>query len=439
MAGSIVQRLREATRDAHKAMEALPFAVRLREGALDRAAYVNYLQAMRLAHAQLEDSATTTRHTAVARVWRDDMRKAQLLARDLHALGAPPEPTTLNGAVAQGLILTQAIRLCVAEEPTALLGYLYVFEGSTLGGAVIRRAIAKNKELGEGAAAYLDSYGATRASRWKSFGEDLKAATPNAATHAGIVDAAQACFAQLSQLFQGLEDDAVGRVPQFPVFRINPNAGHHPITQDPVEIDASLRAGEETLRDFPYLRARYGDRGLRFTRSDSAWVISLLSTPQENVNQQIRWLGQVLAARGMPRWLLERHLDALLQALRRAPTAGAPRYQKLAGARDMLRAERISYLTDAELEELARAFELAVRSAGPGPSTGLGGLIGAAVADEANGVSNAVTSLTTWLTDPERFAPAWRRAVRSTLARARKQVHGRMETAKRAARATRNA
>jgi hypothetical protein len=52
----------------------------------------------------------------------------------------------------------------------------------------------------------------------------------------------------------------------------------------------------------------------------------------------------------------------------------------------------------------------------------MGSILVAAVADEAAGITRAVTSLQGWLTDSERFPPHWCEAVRTTLDHARTAV-----------------
>jgi hypothetical protein len=91
------------------------------------------------------------------------------------------------------------------------------------------------------------------------------------------------------------------------VTSLNPEAGSHPIPSDPRELQAAVRAGERCWQRFPYFSQRYGHRGEKFTSSDSAWLVTLVEYDQARVHQQVAWLGQVLAARGMPRLLLETH------------------------------------------------------------------------------------------------------------------------------------
>ena len=200
---------------------------------------------------------------------------------------------------------------------------------------------------------------------------------------------------------------------------LNPSAGHHVVTGDPRELAAVEEAGERSWAAWTYYSRRYGDRGRRFTRSDSAWLATLPGSPASLVERQVRWLGTLLAARGMPRLLLEEHLRVLHEELVAAVPERAAEYASLLQAADTLRGEREASMPEAELRRLERGFrDLLERPADDDVRAGV--LIAAAVADERAGVPRAVTSLMEWLADPTRFPPGWVAAVHETLGRARR-------------------
>jgi hypothetical protein len=204
---------------------------------------------------------------------------------------------------------------------------------------------------------------------------------------------------------------------------LNPQAGSHAIPNDLREIRAALQAGERSWQRFPYYEWRYGSRGRRFTRSDSAWIVTLTDHRQALVDQQITWLGGLLASRGMPQWLLELHLETLHQELVDAVPEKREAYAKLLHAAAMLRDMRRAPIRDDVFHALSAEFEALV---GPEWSNRLprtGGLLVAAVADEKAGISNAVTSLEGWMTDPARFPETWIAAVHTTLRKAREYAN----------------
>ena len=200
---------------------------------------------------------------------------------------------------------------------------------------------------------------------------------------------------------------------------LNPSAGNHAVTADPRELAACERAGDRSWAAWRYYERRYGERGRQFTRSDSAWLATLPLLPAPAVERQIRWLGALLAARGMPRLLLEDHLRILHEELVAAVPERAPEYAALLLAADSLRGEREAAMPEGVLGALETGFRDLLAGAA-GDDLRAGALIGAAVADEQAGVPRAVDSLMAWLADPARFPAPWLAAVERTLRRARR-------------------
>jgi len=208
-----------------------------------------------------------------------------------------------------------------------------------------------------------------------------------------------------------------------PVTALNREAGSHVITTDPRELGAALRAGKRSWRRFPYYERRYGDRGRRFTRSDSAWIVTLTRSPHD-AEGQLRWLGALLAARGMPRWLLEEHLEGLHAELVSAVPEKRAAYDSLLQVADVFRAERLSHLDEATSLHVAQGFDRRVGSAAAAALPEAGLLPVAAVAEERAGLDRVVDSLMDWLADPARFSAQWVAVAKETLAAARNAARG---------------
>jgi hypothetical protein len=204
-----------------------------------------------------------------------------------------------------------------------------------------------------------------------------------------------------------------------PAMALNPEAGNHPVPEDPRAVEAALRAGARTWGRFPYYERRYGGRGRAYTRSDSAYLATLCDLPAASARRQVLWLADLLASRGMPRWLMEETLRDLRAELDAAVPERAADHAVLGELADELRAARLSHMTDAEADALAASFAAA---AGPELVADLpeaGRLIAAAVADERAGIAHAGVRLESWLADPARFPDTWTAAVRDALRRAR--------------------
>ncbi|MBK4998691.1 biliverdin-producing heme oxygenase [Pseudomonas sp. S31] len=163
--------LRAGTRACHTALEErLPF---FREG-FDVAGYRRLLSAYYGFHAPLE--LTLAGYQGVERA------KAPALVRDLLALG-------LSAADIDALPLCQA--LPAVEDEARALGVMYVLEGSTLGGQVLKRAMAERLGLApDRGLGFLDVYGAASGSYWRAFLERLADAACTQAAQAATVQAA---------------------------------------------------------------------------------------------------------------------------------------------------------------------------------------------------------------------------------------------------------
>lgn len=204
--------------------------------------------------------------------------------------------------------------------------------------------------------------------------------------------------------------------------RINPAAGNHRVTGDPREVAASIAAGERSYREFPYYEARFGERGRRFGHSDGAWLSLAARHGGAHLRREVQWLGRVLSARGMPTWLLERHLEVLRDELVKAVPERREAYDELRAAAEMLRDRRHAKLPEDGFRTLEGAFDARVGPEWSERLPRMGSLLAAAVTDQRNGVSRAVPSLEAWAADPARFPAHWVAAVRETLRRARERA-----------------
>ncbi|MFM6848946.1 MAG: hypothetical protein ACKOVB_07555 [Terrabacter sp.] len=179
---------------------------------------------------------------------------------------------------------------------------------------------------------------------------------------------------------------------------VNADAGGYEITTDAMLLRAAVRAAQRSIDAMPYYGARYGARGSRFATTDSAWLVSLAWLDEAGAVRQVQWLARVLAARGMPSWLLEIHLDELVREVQ--SVAGPRAVGALPAAATALAAARRSHVDD-ELLEAADAW--AVEALGDAlPVARAGALMAAAVADTRSGLTRDDTALVDWLTDGER-------------------------------------
>lgn len=415
---TLMEELKAATGPMHARLEATPFFPALAAGQLALESYVGQLRALAVIHSVLEHALQECADERVTAVWQPDMRKFALLQQDLQYF-EPRAVADLREAAEIALQTAEHLRLRAIGQPLALLGSMYVLEGSTLGAAVVRPLVARAFLLaGDDGLAYLRPYGDHAPARWSAFRERMNALTLSAEDRAGIVREAVEFFGRLETLFIALHPFSP-ESRMFLVTSINPEAGRHAVTADPREREAAIRAGDRCWARHPYFDQRYGERGRRFTRSDGAWQATLVHYEPARISQQVKWLGRVLAARGMPGVLLEEHLEILADELTAAIPTGKSAYDKLRTAAAELRTARHRHLKDDQLEALDTEFD---RTADPEWSVRLphtGRLLACAVCDEREGSPLAVKSLHSWLTDPRRFPLTWVTAVDATIAQAR--------------------
>lgn len=410
-----IERLRAATREVHERLEQLPYARSVLDGTVDRAAYGSFLRAVRLVHLALEQVIETAADASFRTLLGEPGARRALLDRDLAQLGI--DENGVDGAALQALVLEQRIRRAAVRDPGQLFGYLYVLEGSQLGGLVQHAALERRPDFAEGGLAYLKGAGRSARSGFEQFVTRLDAALGDPATCEAAVRGALAAFEAFSALLLALEPST--ETPRWPVNELNGEAGRHALPEDVREVRAALAAGDESYRAAAYYAVRYGERGLRFTRSDSAWLATLAREDVALARRHVHWLARVLAARGMPRLLLERHLLVLEAKLGREVPEHSASYRTLENCAAELRQERTSAIPEARAQTLIAAFAR-TRTAEQGiPAEQAAELLVAAVADERSGVPGAVASLEAFLADAKRFSPEWVAAARRTLSAAR--------------------
>jgi heme oxygenase len=118
-----------------------------------------------------------------------EREKAGLLALDLRALSAG-DPASLP--------------LCAdlpdVSDVASALGCLYVIEGATLGGQVIKRHLrARLNVTPESGGRFFHGYGAETGSMWQAFCSELGAHARTLESHGRTIDAAIATFRSLRQ------------------------------------------------------------------------------------------------------------------------------------------------------------------------------------------------------------------------------------------------
>ena len=415
---TIMERLRNETASYHAILESLPYFQTLIDHNLPLECYAGQLRALAIIHSTMEHEMAVSKDVRVLSVWNHRLEKLPLLEQDL----AYFEPRVLADSILPieaALAMASRIRIRQAENPVTLLGYLYVFEGSTLGNSIHVSDIKAAFHLdGPDGCRYYLSYQDQVQDRWKQFTETMNRVLDDPSLHDPVIDAAGEAFDGLKKLYQTLyplsEKEKI-----FHVTQINPEAGSHPIPDDFREVQAALTASDRCRTQFPYYGLRYGKRGRRFSSSDTCWLVTLTDLDWESMLKQVDWLGKVLAARGMPRLMLEHTLRILHEELVRVIPDKAAVYEKLLTAADFMTTAGETFIPETEFLSLSRMFDHAVGAEMAEQYKNTGKLLVSSVADEASGIEGAVSALMGWMTDSRRFPQEWIDAVNRTVEMAR--------------------
>lgn len=174
---SVLSELRAGTHTRHVALEKrLPFFSPTLDRALYKrllAAYYGFYQA--LEHALVNSPAIPPDFDLQARL------KTPALLEDLHALGINPRS------------LPHCQELPALNSQACVLGVLYVLEGATLGGQILRKHVAQHLNIdAQNGGAFLYVYAQATGRRWKDFLDFLGSQSLD--THARAQTAHAACL-----------------------------------------------------------------------------------------------------------------------------------------------------------------------------------------------------------------------------------------------------
>lgn len=418
---TLMDSFKKAISEQHARMEALPFISALINGNLPLESYVGLLRAMATIQGTLEHELVQVNSRDIKAVLLDRPSRLIHLRKDLSKFDQEFIPD-IEAALTQTLKITERIRRYRVEQPTDLLGILYVLEGTTLGNAVHLRDVLNTfgSKTG-GTAHYYAGYGKETARYWQKFCDAMNALPIDQEGCKRLVQVALDFFDQLETLLSALYplDNAVMI---FTANMLNPEAGDHAVPTNVEEIKAAVTAAKKCREEFPYFDERYQERGRSFAKSDTAWLATLVELPETLLSCQVEWLGRVLGNRGMPRITLERQLELLHEELTAKIPTKADHYSGLLKVAEKLRRERLTYISEIVFSNLVKEFSQATDHELQGRFKRTGDLIVSAVCDQEAGITEAVNSLLPWLKDTERFSPQWILAVENTLAEAGKSI-----------------
>ncbi|MCC5875394.1 MAG: biliverdin-producing heme oxygenase [Candidatus Sumerlaeia bacterium] len=174
---TIMERLKEETKEAHKRAESQDLEKALIKGALPREVYANYIAQRYFIHLSLEKALLSLRQkdARVAGVVEEIRFHSSRAAQDLKDLG-------LDLATVKPLDATSKTVDYITDlgnkGSLALLGVFYVFEGSTNGARYISMALRRSYGFeGNFGTHYLDPYGEDQPAQWQKFKTEVNSQT----------------------------------------------------------------------------------------------------------------------------------------------------------------------------------------------------------------------------------------------------------------------
>lgn len=397
-------KIQSVTVPLHQRMEASQFHQSLLKQSLPKLSLVSYLHCLSIIQASLESCLEKSIDPRVKKVWYNQSRKLNLLQADLELI----QTEKINPI---GLALTEALKLAAqiiksSRCSVSLLGYLYVFEGSQNGGLILRQLISQVLNVAPEKLSYFGCYGKSTSAVWSAFVENLNAISVDSDEEQKIVRAARESFEALDKILQAL-DPNLNEENGLHIRAINAEAGNHALPSNPLEIEIALRAGIYAWERFPYLRARYHERGERFTTSDSCWLITLIPQSYTAIDKSISWLRTVLASRGLPTIILETHLHEILLEYEKRFPSKATLINNLRQVANDLKNKREEYFDLDAVRALKAKYAERLHALDKHNLGDVIELLISAKADEMSGIKSAFSSVATWLTDGVRFAPTW--------------------------------
>lgn len=308
----LLDQLRSVTWHRHEKFERLPFVTAMMNGTLPLESYVGQLRGLAVIFSAIDQAIGRATAPLIKQVRPLIISRFNMLSADL-AFFSPHLVPDIFPAIRHSLAFARNIRSLSGTSSGRLIGYLYVLQGTTRGNQVHLPDIIRCFNLSDDSGvAFYRGYGTQTDASWEEFRSIINS-LPDVLVQDAISGAIELYDAleHFHESLYPLSDMNLG----FTATAINPEAGDHPVPQNPAIIQAAIRSGRRCHKEFSYFERRYGERGRSFTDSDAAWLALLTDQSEAVVYDQVMWLGRVLSSRGIPFLLMERQLELLVEEL----------------------------------------------------------------------------------------------------------------------------
>jgi heme oxygenase len=417
------QALKKQTTGLHEKGHQVPYIANLLKSTISVESYVGHLRAFAIIYGTLEHQLLELKQPAINDFLEDYTPKLPLILADLEFFNAYNIKDIIP-AVNAALSVADKILIYSIRNPYKLLGFLYTLDGSLNGGSVFKKHLAEVFELqNNNGIGYFSSFNEQFKVFWKRFTEKLNTKIVDNQAKEDVLSGALEVFNDIISIYENLypiDEKHLGNH----ITALNPEAGNFPIPTNPLEIQAAITAGKKCWNEFSFYEKRYGERGKRFTTSDSVWLVTLSELSIVLANSQVKWLANYLANRGMPVITMELQLKCLFEELVKLIPDKEMKYKILLLVSEQLKNERIEKIPLAIFEKSNSIFEefclkLNVKDE---PMKNTGQLIASSIADNKNEMQTSLQNFKTWMTNPELFSSNWIQAVEKTYAAIENQI-----------------
>ncbi len=409
---SLHQVLKVQTMEMHEKAHSIPYIKNLLNNDIRLESYIGHLRAFAIIYGTLERQLSISNHSGISKFLVDYVPRLPLILKDIENLNAKAVKDIMP-AISKALHVADKILLYSERSPYKLIGFLYTLDGSLNGGSVFKTHLTKTFGLeNHSGISYFEAFDEEYKRFWKNFTETLNNGVAGKQGKEDILSSAKEIFQELTGIYESLfpfdEKDLQNHITS-----LNPEAGNFPISTNPLEIEAAINAGQKCWNEFPYYEQRYGERGKRFTVSDSVWLVNLCELSQALANSQVKWLSNYLAHIGMPTFTMEIQLKYMYEELVKHIPENEVKYKKLLFASELLQNQRNSHIDLALFEEGNSVFSQIcdkLKISGHNMKN-TGKLILSSIADKRNGIGETKTDFKTWISNPELFSANWIQAI----------------------------
>jgi heme oxygenase (biliverdin-producing, ferredoxin) len=209
---SVMNMVRAAISESHQQIELTPFSQGMMDGSISRSEYANGLVQLWHIHDELE--SLVYQADEVTSYFTPEMVRTNTITRDLKAFGY--KVFTFQ-PMSETLAIVNQLRCWGKEKPFALLGCVYVLEGSRMGSLVIAKPLSKTLGIAPGEAAGIEYHtegAAQTPSRVRAFKEKIDGANLDEATVSDLTEGAVTFMELLNNLYAALRTDETKQIEQ---------------------------------------------------------------------------------------------------------------------------------------------------------------------------------------------------------------------------------